>query len=132
VGGFFGGGLTLGVPLWRWFSDGPDRLARAETAVRQAEFATVERSLIASLRSHYANYETARQAVEEYSAKLIPQALEAYRIAVRLFEEGEATYLEVLTAQSGFIDTQSAHIEAIRQVEIYRAELEYIVGEELR
>ena len=131
-GGFYGGGVRLGVPLWRWFSDGPDRLARAETAVREAELAAEERSLISFLRSRYASYETARQAVEEYSDKLVPRSLEAYRIALKLFGSGDATYLEVLAAQNGLVETQAAYIEAIRGAERYSVELEYIVGEELR
>lgn len=131
-GGFYGGGIRLGVPLWRWFSDGPDRLARAETAMREAELAAEERSLLSFLRLRYASYETARRAVEEYSDKLVPRSLEAYRIALKLFGSGDATYLEVLAAQNGLVETQAAYIEAIRGAERYIVELEYIVGEELR
>jgi cobalt-zinc-cadmium resistance protein CzcA len=132
AGGYFGGAIRLGVPLWRWFSDGPDRAAEAETALRAVDVQRDSLGLLASLRAKYAAYETARQGAAEYSARSLPQAAEAVRIALRLFQEGEATYLEVLAAQSALIETQTAYIESLRETERLRVELEYVSGGALR
>jgi cobalt-zinc-cadmium resistance protein CzcA len=131
-GGYFGGAIRLGVPLWRWFSNGPDRLAQAETALRSAELVRDSVMLISSLRSQFTAYRTARESLADYTERLVPEAMEGLRIALRLFEEGEATYLEVLAAQSSRIETESAYIEALHQVERLRTELEYNIGGELQ
>ncbi|HVZ38141.1 MAG TPA: CusA/CzcA family heavy metal efflux RND transporter [Candidatus Kapabacteria bacterium] len=129
--GYFGGSIRLGVPLWRWFSDGPDRVARSETELRSAELARDSLHLLALLRARYASYQTARGAVAEYTEHLIPQATEGARIALRLFQEGSASYLEVLAAQSSLIETESGYIDALHQAERVRTELEYFVGGDL-
>ncbi|MBS1910637.1 MAG: CusA/CzcA family heavy metal efflux RND transporter [Bacteroidetes bacterium] len=129
--GYFGGSIRLGVPLWRWFSDGPDRLARSETELRAAELARDSLHLLSLLRTQYASYQTARGSVAEYTEHLIPQATEGARIALRLFREGGASYLEVLAAQSSLIETESGYIDALHQAERIRTELEYLVGGDL-
>jgi heavy metal efflux system protein len=130
--GFYGGAVRLGVPLWRWFSDGPDRAARAETALRAAELERDSVEVLASIHAVRIRYEAARAELTEYSARALPQADESVRIALRLFEAGEATYLEVLAAQSAAIDTRAAYIEALHEVERLRIELETIAGGGLR
>lgn len=131
-GGFYGGAIRLGVPLWRWFSDAPDRAARAETELRAAELQRDSLDLLAALRSAGSRYRIARQELQEYAGRSIPQADEAVRIALRLFQEGDASYLEVLAAQAGLIETQWAYIEALHQAELLRIDVEYASGGALR
>ena len=129
--GFFGGQLSVAVPIWRMFADGPDRAARAETAVREAELARDSVSLTTSLRSLYATYQAALVALDEYTQSMIPQATDAVRVSLRLFEEGEASYFEVLAAQTALLDAQAAYASAVVETERLRNELGYIVGEDL-
>jgi cobalt-zinc-cadmium resistance protein CzcA len=128
--GFYGGALRIGIPLWRWFSNGPERAAHAETELRMAELARDSLTLTSSLRLLLATYATSREALSGYTDHLLPQAGEGVRIALRLFQEGEATYLEVLSAQSALIETESDYIGALHAVERTRNEVVSIIGEE--
>ncbi len=132
IGGFYGGELRLGLPVARWMNSGPDEAASAEVSLRDAELSTVERSLTAEFDAAYAEYGSAQQLTSDYREKLLPQARESHRIARRLFDEGEATYLEVLTAQSSFLETMSGYVEALRNAERARAVVEHLTGEEVR
>jgi len=132
AGGYFGGGIQLGIPLWRLFSNGPDRAARAETALREVEMQRDTMRLLSSLRSLHAGYAAAVAELSEYTARSIPRAAEAVDIALRLFQEGEATYLEVLAAQSASIETRSAYVMGLHHAERLRIDLEFIAGGELR
>ena len=128
---FYGGALRVGLPIWRWMNTSSEDAARAEIDVREAERRMIEREILALVHSEYARYAAAASLVSDYTAKLIPQSEEAYRIARRLFDEGEATYFEVLTAQSALLETRYALIEALWEIERARVELENILGEEL-
>lgn len=130
--GFYGGGLRVGVPLWRLMSDAPDRAAQAETEVRSLELVRDSVLIASSLRSMYAGYLSLLQSTAGYTERLLPQAREAARIALRLFQEGEATYLEVLVAQSALIETETAYTELLRQIERARIDMEFVVGGETR
>ncbi len=128
AGGYYGGALRLGLPLWRWMSSGPDDAARAETAIREADYARLERELLSTVRAAYARYASTSQLVDNYRVELIPQANQAYQIARRLFDEGEATYLEVLTAQSALVTIHAGYVDAVQSAERSLVELESLLG----
>lgn len=129
--GFYGGAIRLGLPLWRWFSEGPDRAAQAETSIRAAELSRDSLALLTELRGAYAELELADREIARYTNDLLPLATEGSRIALLLFQEGEATYLEVLAAHSALIETTAAYVDALRNAEHLHAKLEFIVGGEL-
>lgn len=128
VGGYYGGALRLGLPLWRWMSSGPDDAARAETAMREAVYARLERELLSAVREAHARHASTSQLVDNYREELIPQANQAYQIARRLFDEGEATYLEVLTAQSAMVTIHAGYVDAVLSAERSLVELESLLG----
>jgi cobalt-zinc-cadmium resistance protein CzcA len=131
-GGFYGGSIRIGLPLWRWMNDGPDEAAHAERSQREDERAITERSLRTELRRAYAGYTTSQRLVADYHDNLLPQASEAYSIARRLFTEGGATYLEVLMAQSALLELRSSYVIALWNAERMRVDIESLVGEDVR
>jgi cobalt-zinc-cadmium resistance protein CzcA len=132
VGGFYGGSLRFALPLWRWMGDGADVAARGEADAREAERSETERSLVARLRAAYAQHAAAGRLIESYRGGLLPRSAEAYRIARRLFDEGEATYLEVLAAQTALLETRAGYVEAVWSAGRLRVEIESLLGEEVR
>jgi outer membrane protein TolC len=104
----------------------------AEVALREAEYAAVERELLTTVRSLHAGADAARRSLDEYRDHLLPQSVEAYRIALSLRDAGEASYLEVLAAQSTLTDTRIDYVETIHEAERLRLELRYASGEEIR
>jgi len=125
VGGFYGGGLRLGVPLWRWMSSASEEMADAEVSVARSELAMAERSLRAEVESTRLRYEAAYRSAIDYARDLVPAALETYRLALESYRQGAATYLEVLTAQTAQIETRMASVEAIGLAERLRADLAF-------
>jgi len=126
-GGYYGGEVGLALPLWRWLNSGADDAARAQTAVSMTELAAVERDLIAQLRSAYAEQAASHDLIVDIRDHILPMATEAYQVALRLYSEGEAGYLEVLTAQGMLLETQSAFIEALWTAERSRLVVDMLV-----
>jgi cobalt-zinc-cadmium resistance protein CzcA len=127
--GYYGGNVRLGLPLSRLFNSGPDQAARAATTIAEAERENVARTVLTRLRASYAELEAARAQVEAFAGRLLPQAERAYEIALQLHASGEASYLEVLTAQTALIETQASYVDAARRAARLRAEIEAITGE---
>ncbi len=130
--GYWGGNVRLGLPLFRLFNSGPDRAARAATAIAEAKRENVERTALARLRASYAALEAARAQVATFTERLLPQAERAYEIALQLHASGEASYLEVLTAQTALIETRASYVDAARSAARLRAEIEALTGEGAR
>jgi outer membrane protein TolC len=59
---------------------------------------------------------------------LIGEAEEIYRIASRSYEEGEASYLEVLEAQRILRTTRTEHTQALLEYAAALADMEQAVG----
>jgi len=128
-GGFYGGGLRLGLPLWRWTNSAPDEAARAATVARETERGVAERELRAAIIAVHTRYTASQSLVADYTERLLPQAAESYRISRRLFEEGEVLSLDRLLAQSALLDARSEYLLALYAAEQSRIELENLIGE---
>lgn len=130
--GFYGGAIRFGIPVWRWIATGPTDAADAEVALREAEYAITERSILASVRTLYTSLEAARRTALDYKDRIVPQAIESWRISLSLRAAGDASYLEVLSAQTSLIETEAQYIDAVHEAERLRLELHYISGEDIR
>lgn len=127
--GYYGGNVRLGLPLFRLFNRGPDRAAEAATAIAEAQRERVVRAVQVRLHASYAKLTAARAQVATFAERLLPQAERAYDIALQLHALGEASYLEVLAAQTALIETQSSYVEVLRTAARLRAEIEAITGD---
>lgn len=130
-GGYFSGGLRLGIPLSRLFNRGPDRAAEANVAVVGAEKDLLLQALLTRLRSTHAFLTSARARARAYAESLLPQAREAYRISLAMRAAGQASYLEVLLAQTALLETQSAAVDALHDAARLHAELDALTGTDL-
>jgi cobalt-zinc-cadmium efflux system outer membrane protein len=130
--GYYGGNVRLGLPLFRLFNRGPDRAAEAATAIAEAQRERVVRAVQARIHASYAELTAARAQVATFAERLLPQAERAYDIALQLHASGEASYLEVLAAQTALIETQSSYVGALHTAARLRAEIEAITGETVR
>ncbi len=126
VGGFFGGEARIGVPLWQWMNDGADQMAQAHVVIALAERDRVEREVTTVLRDLHARHAAAAALAIDIRDHLLPLAVEAHDVAIRLYREGEAGYMEVLAAQATMLETRIALIEAGRGAARLRVELEGI------
>ena len=126
--GYVGGGIRVALPLSRRSNPAPERVAEAAVAVAEARLAAVRRAVASDVRGLAAGLTAARAQRDAFAGALLPTAREAYRIALRLRALGEATYLEVLTAQSALVETQAATADAEARVARLSAELAVAAG----
>lgn len=128
VGGFYGGQLSLGLPIFRWFNGGPGQAADARVEIEKAERDVVRQQLLRNVHSVGQQLSTYQRMAEQMEATVLPQAAEVYRSATRLYEEGEISYVEVLTAQSTLLESRRNFLEALYQATRAGLELQLILA----
>jgi cobalt-zinc-cadmium efflux system outer membrane protein len=132
VGNFWVAEIGFDVPLWFLFRQRGDlQEAKANLAQAQAERISIQNELILGLENAYHQLHVAEKQVRIYTEKLLEEAEEVYRIASRSYEEGEASYLEVLEAQRTLRTTRTEYVQALLEYHSALADLELAVGGEL-
>lgn len=122
--------LNLGVevPLWGASRQRAD-LARAAAETRRRELLEEDLRNRISLDVHTAwlRLQSARSSLQLFDS-LLPAVEEAYTVGRRSWEQGKASYVEVLDARSGLTEQHMAHVRAVYAHEFARHNLERAVG----
>jgi cobalt-zinc-cadmium efflux system outer membrane protein len=119
------GGITVGlpIPLWDRNQGGIVRAAQsavaAEQALRQLELALQNR--LAPVFERYAN---ALNQVTRYRARILPAARQSLDLQRQNYEAGESGYVNLLTAQRTFSQTNWNYLESLRELRAAEAEIE--------
>lgn len=119
-------GLVAGVSMpLRVFDNNRGNIAAARAALAAAEARRVSTLATTSARARnaIAAVEAAERRVDALEKSALPEAAEALRLAVRSFEEGRATLLELLDAQDAYTAAQTALTEARLALALATAEL---------
>ena len=119
-------GLVAGVSMpLRIFDNNQGNVAAARAALAAAEArrATTLANTTARARNAIAEVEAAGRRVDALQESALPEAAEALRLAVRSYEEGRASLLELLDAQDAYTAAQAALTEARLQLALATAEL---------
>ncbi len=120
--GYFGAGIGLEIPITRWFSDPREDAFDAEEMELLAEVRQTERDLTRRLDELLIEREGKLALVRHYDDELLPAAREAWRIGLRLYQEGETGYLSVVTVHTSLITFERERLE--QALEIERIDLE--------
>jgi cobalt-zinc-cadmium efflux system outer membrane protein len=122
--GDFGFVAGISMPL-RVFdrNQGNVASARAALAAAEARRASTLATTSAQARNAIAAVEAAQRRVDALGNAALPEATEALRLAVRSFEEGRATMLDLLDAQEAYTTAQTALTEARLALALATAEL---------
>jgi cobalt-zinc-cadmium efflux system outer membrane protein len=115
-------GVQVGLPvpiLNR--NQGGIRQARAEVAAANRNIDRVRLDLQHRLATVFQQYADARFQVERYSQEIVPKAQRTLELVTTGYRLGELGYLDMLTAQRTYFQTNLAYIEALR--ELWRARL---------
>jgi cobalt-zinc-cadmium efflux system outer membrane protein len=132
AGNFWVAEFGFNVPLWFLFRQrGELQEAKANLTQARAERVSVENKLILELENAYHQLHVAEKQVRIYTEKMLEEAEEVYRIASRSYEEGEASYLELLEAQRTLRTTRTEYVQALFEHQSTLADLEQAVGGEL-
>jgi outer membrane protein TolC len=128
-GAFWTAALGFQIPLWFLFRQRGDlQEAKANLGQVQAERVSVLNELALELEDAFHQLRVTDRQVRIYVENLIGEAEEIYRIASRSYEEGEASYLEVLEAQRILRTTRTEHTQALFEYAAALADMEQAVG----
>lgn len=119
---------TLNIPIWNWGTT-QSKVKQAELKQDQAkrEFSLAQRKLIAEIQSLYAEAGTALSELEDLkrSGEL---ASESLRLVTLRYQNGEATVLEVVDAQTTFTSANSAYQDGALRYRVALASLQTLTG----
>jgi cobalt-zinc-cadmium efflux system outer membrane protein len=107
--------IGINPPLWNR-NQGTVREAMAEVARARAEVARLELTLRRDLAEVFADYETARAAVQVYRAETVPQAHEAFELLRASYHQRRAPWAEVVMAERAYSDVSEEYVEALRSL----------------
>lgn len=128
IAGYYSAMLRMSVPIYRWFNRGADNAASAQISFEQAEYDATYQLLSRSTEAALLQYQNVQSLLQEYLENILPQTEQVYRSVLRLYEEGQSSYLEVLTAQSNLLDTRKNFLELLYQTVQVQTELESITN----
>jgi cobalt-zinc-cadmium efflux system outer membrane protein len=107
-------GVQVGVPLPLWNrNQGGIRQAQAEVTVASQNIDRVALDLKRRLAIAFQEYSNARTQVETYSTEILPRAEQTFDLVRRGYAAGEVGYLELLTAQRTYAQTNLTYLDAL-------------------
>src|SRR5258705_1438804 len=119
---------ALNLPIWNWGAT-QSRVRAAELQRDQAkrELSFAQRKLLAEMRSLYSEAETALNELAglQRSAELSEESL---RLTTMRYQDGEATVLEVVDAESTFAQASAAYQDGAVRYRVALANLQTLTG----
>lgn len=104
--------MNLPVPVFNR-NQGKIQAAQAEISKAIQEVNRVQNDLAKRLAEAFDRYRPATQRAELYRTQILPDAREAYKIALAAFKGGEFEYLKVLEAQKALEEANHEYIKIL-------------------
>lgn len=98
--------------------------AQSELASAQQNARRLELALRKQYASVYQRYLIARQQVDRYRSEIVPQARETLQLTSQGYEFGELSYLQLLTVQRTYFQTNLAYLDALGRMWAASREIE--------
>jgi cobalt-zinc-cadmium efflux system outer membrane protein len=98
--------------------------ARAELSAAAQAANRLELALRKRLAEVYQRYQMARQQVDRYAADILPPADETLRLTTEGYQAGEFGYLQLLTAQRTYFQTNLSYLDALGRMWAASREIE--------
>jgi outer membrane protein, heavy metal efflux system len=125
IGGRSDGALLVGVPLPLWNrNQGGVMQAQAQVVAAEQAFQQLELSLQNRFAPVYERYANALNQVEKYRTKIIPAAKESLEMMRKQYEGGETGYINLLTAQRTYSQTNLNYLDSLKELRRAEAEIE--------
>ena len=115
--------VGLRLPLFNR-NQGNIAAANAELAAADRNVERTELSLHKRLAERFQRYSIARNQVEKYRQDILPDAKTTLDLMSKGYQQGEFGYLEMLTAQRTFFQSNLAYLESLRQLRSAAAEID--------
>ena len=125
-------GLALEIPLWGALGQRGELVeAGAEVAGAEAEAERLRREVKLEVETAYRNLITAADQVTLFDERVLHEAEEAQHAAARSYDEGKASYLEVLSAQRTLLETRVEYADILFAYREALAALDRAMGGDL-
>jgi cobalt-zinc-cadmium efflux system outer membrane protein len=119
------GSVQIGLPLPLWNrNQGALVQAQHEAAAAEQAMAQLELNLQNRLAPVFERYSNAFNQVKEYRENILPAARESLDLSRKLYDAGEAGFINLLTAQRTYSQTNLAYLDALRDLRTASAEIE--------
>lgn len=103
---------TIPLPIWNK-NQGGIRQAQAEISVASQNIDRVALDLKNRLASTFREYANARTQAETYANEILPRAVKTFDLVQRGYSLGEVGYLDLLTAQKTYMQTNLAYLDSL-------------------
>ncbi|MGI9471718.1 MAG: TolC family protein [Rubripirellula sp.] len=124
IGGDPDGAISVSLPLPLWNKNqGGIREARYQLGAAQHALSQVELELKHRMAPVFERYRNAQEQAKRYEEKILPKAAETLELTRQTYELGEVSFINLLTVQRTFANTQLAHLDAQEELRIARAEI---------
>jgi outer membrane protein, heavy metal efflux system len=125
IGGRSDAGITVGVPLpiWNRNQGGVVQAAQQAVAAERA-LQQLELSLQNRLAPVYERYANALNQVTKYRTRILPGAEESLTLMRQRYKAGETDYVNLLTAQRTYSQTNLNYLESLRELRSAEAQIE--------
>ena len=107
-------GVQVGLPIPIWNrNQGGIRQAQAEVSEAIRNLERIELNLGSRLADTFRQYADAHITAERYASDILPRSQRTLGLVQRGYEQGELGYLDLLTAQQTFSQTNLAYLNAL-------------------
>jgi cobalt-zinc-cadmium efflux system outer membrane protein len=125
IGGRSDAGITVGVPLPIWNRNQGGIVQAAQQAVAaERALQQLELSLQNRLAPVYERYASALNQVTKYRSRILPAAQESLMLMRQRYKAGETDYVNLLTAQRTYSQTNLNYLESLRELKSAEAQIE--------
>ncbi len=107
-------GVQVGIalPIWNR-NQGAIRQAQAEVSQATSNIQRLELDLQQRLSNAFCQYADANMTATAYANEILPRTKQTLNLVRAAYEQGEVSYLELLTAQKTFSETNLAYLDAL-------------------
>ncbi|MEI8373187.1 MAG: TolC family protein [Planctomycetota bacterium] len=117
--------LQVGAPIPVFNrNQGNIRRAEAELIAARHDVKRTELELQQRLAVAFEQYTNARYQVEKYRKDILPNAQESLKLTTTGYQQGQLSYLSLLTTQRTYFQTNITYLEAIRDLRTAAATIE--------
>ena len=121
-------GVSIPIPVWdRNRGNQLEALKRTDKA--RDELAATQIRLTSDVRQAYERLRAARNEVETLQRDVLPGAQSAYDVAIRGFELGKFSFLDVLDAQRTLFQAKSQNLRAVAEAHRAGAEIDLLLAD---
>ncbi len=115
--------VSLPIPIWNR-NQGAIREARNQIAAAERELTQVELDLQSRLAPVYEQYANSIEQVRRFDTAILPKAEETLALTREAYQQGELSFINLLTVQRTNAQSRIAYLDAIESLRIAEIQME--------